>query len=57
MDAQAMADSILERAVELDRGRPSDDISVLVIAIVPRAREDNVRRMTLSFPIDKLDKK
>ncbi len=57
MDAQAMADAILERAVELDRGRPSDDISVLVIAIVPRAREDNVRRMTLSFPIDKLDKK
>ena len=53
MDAQAMADSILERAVELDRGRPSDDISVLVIAIVPRVREDNVRRMAISFPIDK----
>ena len=52
-DAQAMADSILERAVELDRGRPSDDISVLVIAIVPRVREDNVRRMAVSFPIDK----
>jgi len=56
-DAQAMADAILERAVELDRGRPSDDISVLVVAIVPRAREDNVRRMTVSFPIDKLEKK
>jgi len=56
-DAQAMADAILERAVELDRGRPSDDISVLVIAIEPRMREDNVRRMTVSFPIDKLEKK
>ena len=56
-DAQAMADAILEQAVELDRGRPSDDISVLVIAIVPRVREDNVRRMTINFPIDKLDKK
>jgi len=56
-DAQAMADAILEWAVELDRGRPSDDISVLVIAIVPRVREDNVRRMTVSFPIDKLHEK
>jgi serine phosphatase RsbU (regulator of sigma subunit) len=56
-DAQAMADAILERAVELDRGRPSDDISVLVIAILPRVREDNVRRMAVSFPIDKWDKK
>ena len=52
-DAQAMTDAILERAVELDRGRPSDDISVLVIAILPRVREDNVRRMAVSFPIDK----
>jgi len=52
-DARAMADTILEQAVELDRGRPSDDISVLVIAIVPRVREDNVRRMTVSFPIGK----
>jgi serine phosphatase RsbU (regulator of sigma subunit) len=56
-DAHAMADAILERAVELDQGRPSDDISILVIAIVPRVREDNVRRMTVSFPIDKLAKK
>jgi serine phosphatase RsbU (regulator of sigma subunit) len=57
MNAQAMADAILEQAVELDRGRPSDDISVLVIAIVPRVREDSVRRMAISFPIDKLEKK
>jgi serine phosphatase RsbU (regulator of sigma subunit) len=56
-DAQVMADAILERAVQLDRGRPSDDISILVMAIVPRVREDNVRRMTVSFPIDKLGKK
>ena len=56
-DAQAMADAILERAVELDQGRPSDDISVLVMAILPRVREDNVRRMAVNFPIDKWGKK
>ncbi len=56
-DAQALADAILERAIQLDRGRPSDDTSILVMAILPRVREDSVRRMTVNFPIDKLDKK
>ncbi len=56
-DVQAMADAILERAVELDRGRPSDDISVLVLAILPNVQGDNVRRMTVRFPIDKFGKK
>ncbi len=56
-EAQAMADAVLERAVSLDQGRPLDDISVLVIAILPRRRDDNVRRMTVSFPIDKLAEK
>lgn len=56
-DAQAMADAILERAIELDRGRPADDMSVLVVAIVPKGRKDNARRMTVSFPIDKWEKK
>ncbi|MFB0546963.1 MAG: PP2C family protein-serine/threonine phosphatase [Anaerolineae bacterium] len=50
-DAQALADTILNRAMALDRGRPADDISVLVVAIVPKEQGDDVRRMTLSFPI------
>ena len=37
-DAQAMADAILERAVELDRGRPSDDICLLYTSPSPRDR-------------------
>lgn len=53
-DAQALADTILNRAVALDRGRPADDISVLVVAIVPKEQGDDVRRMTLSFPIQTL---
>ncbi|MFQ6059147.1 MAG: PP2C family protein-serine/threonine phosphatase [Anaerolineae bacterium] len=50
--AQALADGILEQAMALDQGRPTDDMSVLVLAILPRDREDDVRRMTVSFPID-----
>jgi serine phosphatase RsbU (regulator of sigma subunit) len=50
-DAAALADAILQNGVELDRGRPNDDISVVVIAIVPGEEHDEVRRMTISFPL------
>ncbi|MDY7041856.1 MAG: PP2C family protein-serine/threonine phosphatase [Chloroflexota bacterium] len=50
-DAPALADAILQCGVELDRGRPDDDISVVVIAIVPDGKHDDVRRMTISFPL------
>lgn len=49
--AQALADEILGQAIALDQGRPGDDMSVLVLAILPTGREDDVRRMTVSFPI------
>ncbi len=48
---QALADALLERAVAADQGRPRDDISVAVVAVVPRDERDNVRRMLVSFPI------
>ncbi len=50
--AQALADAILARAVELDRGRPGDDTSVLVVRVVPRTSADNARRLALRFPIE-----
>ena len=48
--AQSLADAILERAVALDKGRPADDVTVLVLCTVVR-EEDGVRRMAVSFPI------
>jgi serine phosphatase RsbU (regulator of sigma subunit) len=50
-DAQALADEILARAVALDRGRPRDDISVLVVTVTPQQRENGVRRLVASFPV------
>jgi len=50
--AQTLADAILERANELDRGRPGDDTSVLVVRVVPRADVDEARRLALRFPIE-----
>ncbi|MCL4394714.1 MAG: serine/threonine-protein phosphatase [Chloroflexi bacterium] len=52
ISAQALADAILARAKESDRGRPGDDTSVLVLRVVPSTSGDNARRLTLRFPID-----
>lgn len=48
---QLIADSLLENALNLDRGRPSDDISVVVLRVMSRAGDD-VRRMTVRLPLE-----
>lgn len=50
-NAQDLADAILTRAFELDQRRPSDDMSVLVLAILDRPQVDEIRRMSLKVPI------
>ncbi len=50
--AQQLADAILQRAVELDRGRPEDDTSVLVLRVVLGTEMDKARRLSARFPID-----
>lgn len=51
VSAQALADAILARAVEMDSGRPADDTSVLIVRVVPRADSDDARRLSVRFPI------
>jgi serine phosphatase RsbU (regulator of sigma subunit) len=58
--AQWFADALLERAVEAEQGRPGDDISVLVVAILPLAQfhasyEQKTRRMSVRYPIQVKD--
>lgn len=48
---QSIADSLLISALDLDQGRPSDDISVVVLRVMNRSGDD-VRRMTVSLPLD-----
>lgn len=48
---QLIADSLLENALKLDRGRPSDDISVVVLRVMGRIG-DEVRRMSVRLPLD-----
>jgi len=45
------ADRLLERAVELDQGRPADDISVLIAAALPREGASETRRLLARMPL------
>jgi serine phosphatase RsbU (regulator of sigma subunit) len=49
--APALADAILKQAVDLDQGRPQDDMSVLVLAVIPGRELDGARRMAARFPL------
>jgi serine phosphatase RsbU (regulator of sigma subunit) len=52
-EPQRLADQLLQIAVDLDQGRPADDISVLVAAILPR-HEDRVRRLSMRLPLNQV---
>jgi serine phosphatase RsbU (regulator of sigma subunit) len=50
---QLIADALLEHAMRLDRGRPSDDISIAVLRVMSYSG-DEVRRMSVRLPIGPL---
>ena len=47
---QEVADALLAQALRLDDNRPADDVSVVVLRVMP-PRGDEVRRMSLRLPI------
>jgi serine phosphatase RsbU (regulator of sigma subunit) len=49
-DPQEIADSLLARAIELDQGRPVDDISVIAISVTHR-KSTAIRRMSVHLPL------
>jgi serine phosphatase RsbU (regulator of sigma subunit) len=50
--AAALADALLARAVAADQGRPSDDISVVMMQVLPaRSGGDAARRLRVEFPV------
>ncbi len=49
-EPQEIADELLASAMQLDRGRPVDDISIVVIRVTG-GKSDSVRRMTVQLPI------
>ncbi|MEI8307023.1 MAG: PP2C family protein-serine/threonine phosphatase [Chloroflexales bacterium] len=47
-----LCEGILHRAMELDHGEPSDDMSILVLAVLPGADVGSVRRLSVSAPFE-----
>lgn len=48
-----LAEAILCRAMELDRNRPNDDMSVIVLGTFPRDEDQpKIRRMQVSLPLE-----
>lgn len=45
-DPREIADCLLQQAVDLDGGRPRDDISVVVVAVTANTSQDEVRRLS-----------
>lgn len=48
--SQEIADSLLAHAIQLDQGRPNDDMSVVVLRVLP-FESDLIRRMTVRLPV------
>lgn len=50
-DPHAIAESLLQEACRRDAERPADDISVLVLGVLPREDGGDVRRLRVQVPI------
>jgi serine phosphatase RsbU (regulator of sigma subunit) len=48
--SQEIADALLTHAIQLDQGRPNDDMSVVVLRVMP-FESDLIRRMTVRLPV------
>jgi serine phosphatase RsbU (regulator of sigma subunit) len=48
--SQEIADTLLSQAIQLDQGRPNDDMSVVVLRVLP-FESDLIRRMTVRLPV------
>lgn len=51
--AGEIADFLLNRAIRLDEGLPKDDMSIIVMLVLPRST-DSIRRMNVSMTLDNM---
>ncbi len=52
--AQQIADALLSQALRLDQNRPNDDMSVVVLRVLPKT-VDAIRRMVVRLPVGPVD--
>jgi serine phosphatase RsbU (regulator of sigma subunit) len=51
LPAEELANRLLDRALELDRGRPEDDVSILVAGVYPGADAREARHLSVCVPV------
>lgn len=49
---EELTEDLLQRAVDLDRGELSDDVSILTLAVLPVEQPSTVRRLYISAPFE-----
>ncbi len=49
--AEDIAETLLQEALQLDEGRPTDDISVVALQVVQHTEPQRVRRMLVRLPL------
>jgi serine phosphatase RsbU (regulator of sigma subunit) len=51
-EPEVLTETLLRRALELDRGQPADDISIVTLAILADQEQSHIRRLRLSVPFE-----
>lgn len=51
LDCERLARELLETAIALDQGRPEDDMSIVVMAVVESGEEEAIREMAIRIPL------
>jgi hypothetical protein len=46
-----IANQLLQHAIDLDQGRPADDMSVVILRVTPLSSEDHIRTLSIRLPI------
>ncbi|MEM8530616.1 MAG: PP2C family protein-serine/threonine phosphatase [Chloroflexota bacterium] len=50
--ATDLCDALLHRVIEIDRGEPADDITIMVLALLPSTTDGRVRRISTNFHME-----
>lgn len=47
--ATDLCESLLHRVIEIDHGEPTDDITIMVLALLPSTTDERIRRVSTNF--------
>ncbi|NOK85135.1 MAG: SpoIIE family protein phosphatase [Chloroflexi bacterium AL-W] len=48
-----LCDALLNRVIKIDRGEPADDITIIVLALLPSTTDKRIRRVSANFHMER----